>query len=246
MCRTFVISIIRIIYYLQFNPNDPSCKQAPSQSPVFLGPTHLRRLASATKIRTTYLRASTDSFIQTGFATPAEVTLAIICACAATWRPLSRRAFEIARSWSSGHRQSDTTLVDLEKNGRSKSQKSAGSHDTSSPDARLKSSAASHSGARSNATTRVDSHDGSGIGRDSSDELPPMPPSLALGADHGIFEAKKDGLPATRTSAWTEREEGLGEESGGSAQALGLPVQGIRVEREVTVNNGKTDPPQGT
>ncbi|MCJ1373901.1 hypothetical protein MMC20_005131 [Loxospora ochrophaea] len=64
---TFIVSIIRIVYYLRFNAED-----------------------------------SSYSFIGDAYSTPGEVCLAIICACAPTWRPLSRLVLDKARSYLGG------------------------------------------------------------------------------------------------------------------------------------------------
>lgn len=81
---TFIVSIIRIVYYLRFNAYDPSCKSISFPSLI---PTGHQLTAPP------YL----DSFIGDAYATAGEVCLAIICACAPTWQPLALRIFDLAR-----------------------------------------------------------------------------------------------------------------------------------------------------
>lgn len=135
---TFVISILRIVYYLRVNIYDISY-----------------------------------TFIGTAYSTPGEVTLAIFCSCAPTWRPLSRRLVEIARSHFSSIRSS-RTYYDVEQKGSSDYDKPSRFNDSRS--------------SRNDAGSNV--------------ELICVQ-STPGGKAQGIYEAKQNGIPDTQADAYT-------------------------------------------
>ena len=73
--RTFIVSILRIVYYLQYDFEDPSCS-FPRPQHILLSLSNSRNLI--------------DSFLGSAFATPAEVFLAVLVASAVTWLPAWR------------------------------------------------------------------------------------------------------------------------------------------------------------
>lgn len=151
-----------------------------------------------------------DSFIGSGYSTPGEVTLGVICACAPTWKPLSRKLAEIARSRFFGLRSS-RTYHDVEQDGSTTYVQSSGTQDSGN---------GRHKASRS------------------VDLLPLQKPHV--GQSHGIYEAKQNGLPETQTNAYRSRS---GQESPvDSYGTLQLPIQGIQVKHEVTVQQDGSRP----
>lgn len=84
------------MYYLRFNPYDPSCTYpSPLNSFNLLDPP----LAISSHSQITHLLTHPqDSFIGDAYSTPAEVCLAIICACFPTVRPLFRHIITATQS----------------------------------------------------------------------------------------------------------------------------------------------------
>ena len=98
------------------------------------------------------------------------------------------------------------TYYDVERNGSSDYQNTAVSRDSSS-------GLAKH-------------HD------EVSPQVPPLPTDN-LGANHGIYEAKQNGLPETKTGAY---RSGAGPENrDDSNTTLDIPLEGIRIQHDVTV-----------
>ena len=154
-----------------------------------------------------------DSFIETGYSTPAEVTLAAICACAATWCPLAHKIVEVTRSRMSSLRssRSSNTFVDVEKNGTSSYRKSA-----------------TILGKQSGRNYQV-----------CDDDMLPLPAAHLGGTNqHGIFEAKQNGLPETKTGAYRSSSEQDNHEQGDGTS--GWPLEGIQVKCEVMIEDGST------
>lgn len=177
---TFIASIIRIVYYLRYDPADPSY-----------------------------------SYIGDAYATVAEVTLAIVCACAPTWRPLYRSTIDTLRSRSSGLFSSN------------KSNKRLYYH--------MDQEKGTVTQAPSDRDRRSDEQ------QILSDiEMPSLPNSRDPRAAYiapfdGVYVAKEDGMPENQTRVYSER--GRIDSDDAMESRNPLPLQGIRVKQEVQVDS---------
>ena len=156
-----------------------------------------------------------DTYIGDAYATIAEVTLAIVCACAPTWRPLYRSTMDTLRSRSSGLFSSNKSnkrlyyQVDREK----------GTVTQGPPDGDRRS-------------------DEQQILADI--EMPPLAASrdtrnAYIAPFDGIYVAKEDGMPENQTRVYSEM--GRTESDEVTENRSPLPLQGIRVKREVQVDS---------